>query len=176
MLGITNLEEFPKFSTKKWVEIFYYSNGTYSPNKDIRFKTPQLRNDLCDFNDASIVVTGKIIATNPGNDNAVYIGKLALKNLAPFFNCILKINGNLIEDVQDLAIVTPMYNLLYYSKSIRKTTGSFWNYYPDMPNSGYNDANNVRTKIFYPIKDSKNFNYKTKLVGNVGNNLPVVII
>ena len=38
----------------------------------------------------------------------------------------------------------PMYNLLYYSKNFRKTTGSFWNYYPDMPNAyiyGNNDLN-----------------------------------
>ena len=31
-----------------------------------------------------------------------------------------------------------MYNLLYYSKNFRKSTGSFWNSYPDMPNSDYN--------------------------------------
>ena len=70
-------------------------------NKDIRFKTSQLRNDLCDFNDAYIVVTGKITAKNPGNDDNVYNKKLALKNSAPFFNCILKINNQLIEDAQD---------------------------------------------------------------------------
>ena len=63
-----------------------------------------------------------------------------------------------------------MYNLLYYSKTFRKTTGSVWNYYPDMSSSGYN--NNNRDRIFYPIKDSESFNYKTKLVGNLpaGNN------
>ena len=67
-----------------------------------------------------------------------------------------------------------MYNLLYYSKSFRKTTGSFRNCYPDKPNSGYNEQpdglSNVcyeRKKIFYPIKDSESFNYKTKLIGNL---------
>ena len=48
-----------------------------------------------------------------------------------------------------------------------KTTGSFWNYYRDEPNSGYNNDNNERTRIFYPIKDSESFNYKTKLVGEL---------
>ena len=61
----------------------------------------------------------------------------------------------------------PMYNLLYYSKYFRKTTGSFWNYYPDMPKSGYDNDNNARTRMFYPIKDSESFNYKTKLVGKL---------
>ena len=50
-----------------------------------------------------------------------------------------------------------------------KTTGSFWNYYRDEPNSGYNNDNNERTRIFYPIKDSKIFDYKTKLVGELPN-------
>ena len=95
---------------------------------------------MCDFN-VYIVVTGKTTAINPGNDNAVYNRKLALKNCAPFYNCILKINSQLIEDAQDLDVVMPMYNLLYHSKNFRKTTGSFWNYYPDMPNSGYNNDN-----------------------------------
>ena len=46
----------------KWIEILDQCNGAYNKNKDIKF------NDLCDFNDAYIVVTGKITATNPGND------------------------------------------------------------------------------------------------------------
>ena len=40
--------------------------------KDIRFKAPQLRNDLCGFNDAYIVLTGNITTTSPGNENNVY--------------------------------------------------------------------------------------------------------
>ena len=110
-------------------------------------------------------MTGKTNATNPGNENNVYNRKLALKNCAPFFNFILKINNQLVEHADDLDVVIPMYNLLYYSKNFRKTTGSFWNYYPDMPNSGYN--NNNRDRMFYPIKYSESLNYKTKLVGDL---------
>ena len=72
-----------------------------------------------------------------------------------------------IIDAQDLDIVMPMYNLLFCSKNFRKRTGSFWNYYPDIPKSGHNDDDNLRERIIYPIKDSESFNYKTKLVGNV---------
>ena len=61
----------------------------------------------------------------------------------------------------------PMYSLLYYSKNYRKTTGSFWNCYPDMSSSGYNNDSNATTRIFYPIKDSESFDYKTKLVGKL---------
>ena len=175
LLGKLTKDEISKFTTTKWIEIFDQSNGTYNKNKDIRFKTNHLRNDLCNFNDAYIVVRGKITATNPGNDNNVLNRKVALENTpAPFFNCALIINSQLIEDAQDLDIVMSMYNLLYYSKNFRKTTGSFWNYYPDMPNSGYNDDDNERTRIFYSIKDSESFNCKTKLIGSLGNKLSVV--
>ena len=152
-----------KFSTRKWIEIFVQSSGSYNANKDIRFKTPQLRSNLCDFNDAYIVVTSKITATNP--DDNVFNRNLALKNSAPFISCILKMDNHLIEDTQDLDVVAPIYNLLYYSKNFRKTTGSFCNHYPDIPKSGYN--NNNRDRIFYQIKDSESFSYKTKLVGKL---------
>ena len=132
--------------------IFDQSNGTYNPNKDIRFKTPQIRDDLCDFNDAYIVVTGKINAVNSNlpnyadisnNARADYTKKVALKNFALFFNCILKINNQLIEDAQDLDIVMPMFNLLCSSNSAQ----------PD----GQADNLYERTKVFYPIKNSESF-------------------
>ena len=43
-----------------------------------------------------------------------------LKNNAPFVLCITRINGELIEDADDLDIVMSMYNLLEYSKNYRK--------------------------------------------------------
>ena len=119
---------------------------------------------MCDYNDAYIVVVGKIIVTNPNND--AYDKKLALKNNAPFTSCILKINNAFIENAEDLDIVMPMYNLLKYSKNYRKTTGSLWNYYRDEPNSGTVGNKN------YSIKDSKSFNNKTSVSGSLeGNNV-----
>ena len=167
LLGKLDMDEIRKFTTIKWIEIFDQSNGTYNKNKDIRFKTNQLRNDLCDFNDAYIVATGKITVTNPGNDDNVYNRKISFKNSVPFFNCTLRINSQLIQDAQDLHIVIPVYKLLYYSKNFRKTTGSFWNYYPDMPKSVHDNNVNLRQRIIYPMKDSESFNYKTKLIGSV---------
>ena len=97
LLGKLDKDEIPKFTTIKWTEIFYHSNETYNKNKDIRFKTNQLRNGLCDFNDAYIVATGKITVTNPGNDDNVYNRKVSFKNFVPFFNCTLRINSQLIK-------------------------------------------------------------------------------
>ena len=150
LLGKLDKDEIPKFTTVKWIEIFDQSNGTYNLNKDIRFKTAQIRSDLCNFNEAYFVVTGKVNATNanlPGNIN-------------PPNGIVYAPNG--IEDAQDLDIVMPMYNLLNYSTNFKKTTGSFWSYYPDKPNSSTLDVND-RERVFYQIRNSESFNYKTKL-------------
>ena len=97
ILGKLDKDDIPKFTTINWIEIFDQSNGTYNPNKDIRFKTPQLRSDLCDFNEAYIFVTGKINATStrlPGFGdipaNTIYSRKVSLKNFAPFLIVHLK--------------------------------------------------------------------------------------
>ena len=75
-----------------------------------------------------------------------------------------------------------MFSLLYCSKNFRKTTGSFWNYYPEKPNSGYISVDNERTKVFYIIRNSESFNYKTKLIGELPaandvelNNIKIVV-
>ena len=51
-----------------------------------------------------------------------------------FISCILNINNTLIHNAEDLDIVTPMYNLIEYTKNYRKTTRSSWNYYRDEQN------------------------------------------
>ena len=117
-----------------------------------------LRSNLCNYSDAYIVVKGDLIVTN--FSSIMYDKK--------FISCILKLNNTLIDNAEDLDIVIPMYNLLEYSKNYRKTTGSFWNYYRDKPNSGLGGDNN---NVNYSIKDSKSFDYKTSITGNLeGNN------
>ena len=114
------LDQVPRFVTKKWVEICDESGGTYNVNKEIRFKTPMLRSDLRDYSVTYIVVTGKITVTNPNND--AYDKKLALKNNAPFFSCISKINNFLIDFSDDLDVVVPLYNLIEKQLDLFLTT------------------------------------------------------
>ena len=54
-------KDLPRFVTKKWIEVYDQSGGNYIANKEIRIKTSLLRPDLCDFNDAYIVVKRNII-------------------------------------------------------------------------------------------------------------------
>ena len=82
-----------------------------------------LRSDLCDYNDLYIIVTGKSTVTAPNNN--AYDKKLALKNNAPVISCISKHTLNtLMDNVADLDVVMPMYNLIEFSKNYRKTTTS----------------------------------------------------
>ena len=155
-------ENLSKFVTREYVRVNSLSN-TYNENKSIRFKTPMVRSDLCDYADAYILANGTITVTaNGDNNNANNIRDkksrpLILKNNAPFVSCITKINGELIEDVEDLDIVMPMYNLLEYSKNYRKTIGSFYNYYRDESGDNANDNDNT--------DNSNTFRYKNKITG-----------
>ena len=116
-------EKLSKIATREYVRVNSLSN-MYNENKSIRFKTPMLRSNLCDYSDAYILVKGTITVTIPGvNNNANSIRDkrnrpLILKNNAPFVLCITRINGELIEDADDLDIVMSMYNLLEYSNII----------------------------------------------------------
>ena len=55
----------------------------------------------------------------------------------------------------------PKYNLLEYSKSYRKTTGSLWNNYRDEPNSRTDNDN-----ITHSILNSQYFDYKANFMEN----------
>ena len=61
---ISDDKDLPRFVTKKWVEVYGQSEKNYDVNKEIRIKTSMLKSDLCNFNDACIVVKGTITITN----------------------------------------------------------------------------------------------------------------
>ena len=92
-------ENLSKFVTRDYVRVNSLSH-TYNENKSIRFKTPMLRSDLCDYADAYILVNVTITVTaNAGANNIrdKKNRKLILKNNAPFVSCITRINAELIN-------------------------------------------------------------------------------
>ena len=95
---------------------------------------------------------------------------MVLKNNAPFVSCITRINGELIEDADDLDIVMPIYNLLEYSKNYRKTIGSLCNYYRDELSDDNNPNNFPNTNVV----NSSSFKYKNKITGNTYDIAPGV--
>ena len=162
-------EQLSKFVTRQYVKVNRLLDA-YNENKSIRFKTPMLRSNLCDYSDPYILVKGTITVTAPGATNGVNNIRdkknrsLILKNNAPFVSCITRTNGELIEDADDLDIVMPMYNLLEYSKNYRKAIGSLYNYYR---NELTNDDNDNFANI--NVVNSEAFKYKIKITGNMYN-------
>ena len=61
-------KQLSKFVTREYVRVNSLSN-TYNENKSIRFRTPMLRSNLCDYSDAYILVKGTITVTAPGANN-----------------------------------------------------------------------------------------------------------
>ena len=163
-------EQLSKFVTREYVRVNSLSN-TYNENKSIRFKTPMLRSNLCDYSDAYILVKGTISVTALGANNGANNIRdkknrpLILKNSASFVSRIARINGELIEDADDLDIVMSMYNLLEYSKNYRKTIGSLYNYYRDESSDDADDNNFDNIEVV----NSDTFNYKNKIIGNTYN-------
>ena len=163
-------EKLSKFVTREYVRVNSLSNA-FNKNKSIRFKKSMLRSNLCDYSDAYILVKGTITVTALGANNNVNNIRdkrnrpLILKNNAPFVSCITRINGELIEDADDLDIVMPMYNLLEYSKNYRKTIGSLYNYYRDELSDDADDNNFDNIKVI----NSNTFKSKNKITGNTYN-------
>ena len=58
-----------KFVTRQYVKVNSLFN-VYNENKSIRFKTPMLRSDLCNYSDTYVLVSGTITVTaNAGANN-----------------------------------------------------------------------------------------------------------
>ena len=114
-----------KFRTRNWVEINDEARGTYSHNKQIKFKTLMLRSSLCDYSDAYILVKGNITVNNTATGAAAANNtnkKVILKNCAPFTNCISKIDNTQIDNTEYIDIVIAMNNLIEFSDNYSKTS------------------------------------------------------
>ena len=153
-----------KFRTRNWVEINDEARGTYSPNKQIKFKTAMLRSSLCDYGDAYILVKGNITVNNTAADGAAANNtnkKVISKNCPPFTNCISKINNTQIDNAEHIDIVMPIYNLIEYSDNYSKTSGSPWQYCKEIP-----AVDNTGTTVdFNGTNTTDSFNFKTKITG-----------
>ena len=157
-----------KFRTRNWVEINDDIIRAYSPNKQIRFKTPMLRSRLCDYSDAYILVKGNMSVNNTVGAGAAANNtnkKVIFKNCSPFTNCISKINNTQIDNAEYIDIVMPMYNLIEYSDNYSKTSGSLWQYCKDIPAVN----NNGDIVIFNGANDTDSLNFKSKIIGKTND-------
>ena len=157
-----------KFKTKNWVEINDESRGAYNVNSQIKFKSTMLKSSLCDYSDAYILVketitVNKTAATDADASNTNK--KVIFKNCASFINCISEINNTQVDNVKDIDVVMPMYNLIEYSDNYSKTSGSLWQCCKDIPPVDNNNA--IVNFAENNITDS--FNFKVKMTGQTGD-------
>ena len=103
-----------------------------------------LRLDLCDHSNAYIVVKGRISVKSSN----------------------IKINNTFINNLEDLDIVMPMYNLLEYFDSYTMVWESLWNYYRyEVHDDAHKIVNSYRVNN-EKTTTSKYFEYKTKILGS----------
>ena len=107
-----------KFVKRKWNIVNDQSNPNHDAGNEIVYNTV-LKSNLCDFNDAYILVRGDVVTRAHNN-----LTPVAFTNCAPFIKCITKIDGATIDDAEDLDLVTPMYNLIEYSSNYSEAIGS----------------------------------------------------
>ena len=157
-----------KFRTKNQVEINDESKELYTTGSDIKFKTTVLGSSLCDYADEYILQTTITVTGAGDNDAAKWLDErnkgVIFKNCASFTKCISRRNGTEIDNAQDVDIIMPMYNMIEYSDSYSKTSGSLWQYYKKYPNDN--------------ITQSELFKYKIKVTGKTpaaGNTINVEI-
>ena len=150
ILNLLNEANYSKFVTRKWSIVDGNSKADYDAANEITYNTEVLKSNLCDYNDAYILVRCGIIVT------ATPAIQVALKNCAPFTKCMTKIDGTTIDDAEDLDLVMPMYNLVEYSSKYSEAIGRMWfNSKDEATTFNANNANN----------NFKFFDYKAKLLG-----------
>ena len=109
------------------------------------------RSSLCHYSDVYILVKGNRTVNNTAGAGAAANDtnkKVIFKNCAPFTSSICKINNTQIDNAEYIDTVMSMYNLIEYSDSYSKTSGSLWQYCKEIPainNDGaivdFNEAN-----------------------------------
>ena len=119
VLNLLNEVDDSKFVTRKWNIVYDQSNSNYNVTNEIVYNTEVLKPNLCDYDDAYILVRDYI--TIIGHAAA----QVAFKNCAPFVKCIA------IDVAENLDLVMTMYNLLEYSLDYSDTTSSLWFYSKD---------------------------------------------
>ena len=94
------------FSTRKCYIINDQNNGQYGIGNEndstIKFETKVIKQNLCDYSDAYILVTGDIKVIGITADTNV-----AFKNCTPFTRCLAHINDEHFETADNLHIICP---------------------------------------------------------------------
>ena len=95
LLNKTDLDS-KTFTTKRWyvIDICLYKQK-YEVDQAIKFDTKVIKPNLCDYNEAYILVKGTINKINDAGGKIV-----CFKNCAPLKTCTSHINDELLEEAE----------------------------------------------------------------------------
>ena len=118
-------------------------------------ETKVIKQNLCDYSYAYILVTGDIKVAAVAADTHV-----AFKNYAPFTRLVTHVNDEYVETAENLDKIMPMYNLIEYSDNYADSSASLYQFKRD--ESPMNDAGNPNN---VSLDNSTSFKYKASLLG-----------
>ena len=116
-INLSNEENDSKFEGRKCTIVNDQSNANFDVGNKIFYNNKVLKSNLCNYNDAYILVRVDIVTTTHNIPTQV-----AFKIFALFIKCITKIDGTTIDDAEDLDLAMPMYNLIEYSSNYSEIT------------------------------------------------------
>ena len=93
---LLNEPNISKFVTRKWNMVNDKSDANHDLGYEIICNTEVLKSNLCDYNNAYILVKGDITVT------AVSATQVSFKNSASFTKCITKLGGATIDNAEHL--------------------------------------------------------------------------
>ena len=111
ILNLLNEANDCKIATTKWNIANDQSNTKYDAGNEIIYNTEVLKSNLCEYNNAYILVKGAITVT------AAPATQVSFKNCVPFTKSIIKIDGTTIGVADDLDLVMKIYNLIEYTSN-----------------------------------------------------------
>ena len=106
-----------KFLARKWNVVNDSSDANYDVGNEIMYNTVVLKSNLCDYNDAYILVMVDITVVQ-------FTVTLLLIGNARVAQAAFKIDGITINDAEELGLVMPIYNLIEFNSNYSDTTGS----------------------------------------------------
>ena len=110
MLNLMNQTSDCRFVARNWIIVDDQLNAYYAVGNWIICSTEVLKSNLCDYNDSYTLVRDDV--TIKGHNNAT---QGALQNCVSFAQCITKIDGKAVVNVEDLVMM--INNMLEYSSN-----------------------------------------------------------
>ena len=111
------------FQTRKWYIINDQSDSQYNEDFTIIINTEVIKENICDFGDAYILVSGNVKIEGADANT-----KFCLKGASLFTTSALHLNDAHIETAEILNLAIKHYNLMEYSDNFQDTIASLYQF------------------------------------------------